>query len=221
MTDFGTPAFTRLLSEEDMSFVSAMAIRRSYRDGALVHDRGDGPAEMGIVVRGSVMLISPRGNGREILLSRVKVGQNFGDVTLSFADTCSHRAVAVGDTQIDHVTAASFHRLMERPAIAKALYTVTAYRLTVTARLLDDVRALPADVIFAKLLLNFHDSMEQAQTLEFVQENFAGYMGVSTVTLHKAMRTLKQAGLIKTGYRQIGIIDPAELRRWVMARSLD
>jgi CRP/FNR family cyclic AMP-dependent transcriptional regulator len=204
-----------------MSLVSATAVRRSYRDGELVHDRGDGPADMGIVVRGAVMLVSPRANGREILLSRIKVGQNFGDITLPFAETCTHRAIAVGDTQVDHISSTGFHRLMERPAIAKAFYTVTAYRLAMAVRMLDDVRSLPADVILANLLLSFHDGMEQAETLEFVQENFAGYMGVSLVTLNKALRSLKQLGLIKTGYRHIRIIDPDGLRRWVKSRSLD
>jgi CRP-like cAMP-binding protein len=221
MTDFGTPVLTQLLPEEEMRHVSSVSVRRCYRNGELVHDRGDGPATMGIVVRGAVMLVRPRANGRDIFLCSVKVGQNFGDITLPFAEICSHRAIAVGETQIDHISCESFQRLMGRPAIAQAFYTVAAYRLGLSVRMLDDMRSLPVDVIFAKLLLDFHDSMGQSRTLEFVQDDFASYIGVSLVTLNKTLRRLKQAALIETGYRQICIVDPDGLRRWVKARSTD
>lgn len=221
MSDFGAPTLTQLLPEEEISLLSSRAVRRCYRHGEMIHDRGDGPADMGIVVRGSVMLVSPRSNGREIYLSRVKVGQNFGDITIPFANARTHRAIAVGDTHVDHISREAFERLIERPAIAGALYKVAAYRLALAIRMLDDIRALPAHVLFAKLLLSFHDSMDNARTLEFVQEIFASYLGVSLVTLNKALRYLKEAGLIETGYRQICITDPDRLRQWLVERSPD
>lgn len=220
MTDFGTPVLTQLLSEEEMKHVSSVSVRRCYRNGELVHDRGDSPARMGIVVDGAIMLVRPREDGRDIFLCRVKAGQNFGDITLPFAKACTHRAIAIGDTQIDHITSDAFQRLMDRPAIAKAFYAVAAYRLALSIRMLDDLRSLSVDVIFAKLLLDFHDSMGQTRTLEFVQDDFASYIGVSLVTLNKSLRSLKKAGLIETGYRQICIMDPDGLRRWVKENSL-
>lgn len=221
MTDFGTPVLTQLLSEEEINLVSSLAVRRCYRNGELVHDRGDGPAKMGIVVRGSIMLVNPCANGRQLFLCRVKAGQNFGDIALPFSAICAHRAIAVGDTQIDHISNDGFRQLMERPSIAWAFYQVAAYRLALAIRMLDDLRSQPVDVIFAKLLLDFHESMGKSRTLEFVQDDFASYIGVSLVTLNKALRTLKQAGLIDTGYRQLCIVDPDGLRQWVDARMQD
>lgn len=219
MTDFGTPPLTQLLTEEEMRHISSASVRRCYRNGELVHDRGDSPARMGIVVTGEVMLMRPRSDGRDIFLCRVRAGQNFGDITLPFAKNCTHRAIAVGDTEIDHISSEAFQLLMKRPAIAQAFYTVAAYRLALSVRMLDDMRSLSADVIFAKLLLDFHDSMGQVRTLEFVQDEFASYVGVSLVTLNKTLRCLKQAGLIETGYRQICIVDPDGLRQWVKQNS--
>lgn len=221
MTDFGAPVLTQLLPEEELQLLCSVAVRRCYRHGEMVHDRGDSPSYMGVVVRGSVMLVSPRCNGREIYLSRVKIGQNFGDITIPFSESCTHRAIAAGDTQIDHISCEAFERLLDRPAIVRALYKVAAYRLSWAVEMLDDIRALPADVLFAKLLISFHDTMDNARTLEFVQENFASYLGVSLVTLNKAMRSLKEAGLIETGYRQLCITDPDRLRRWLAEKSPD
>lgn len=221
MTDFGAPVLTQLLPEEDMKLLSSMAVRRCYRSGEMIHDRGDEPTNMGIVVSGSVMLVSPRSNGREIYLSRVKPGQNFGDITIPFSNVCTHRAIAVGDTQVDHISRESFWRLEERPVIAWSLYKVAAYRLALAIRMLDDMRALPADVLFARLLLSFHESMDNARTLEFVQDKFASYLGISLVTLNKVLRGLKQAGLIETGYRQIRLTDPHRLRQWLAEKNPD
>lgn len=221
MTDFGAPVLMQLLPEEDINLLSSLAVRRCYRSGEMIHDRGDEPVNMGIVVRGSVILVNPRSNGREIYLSRVTVGQNFGDIIIPFSNICTHRAIAVGETQVDHISRGSFGKLEERPRIVNALYKVAAYRLGLAIRMLDDMRSLPAHVLVAKLLLSFHDSMDKAQTLEFVQEKFASYLGISLVTLNKSLRCLKDAGLIETGYRQICLIDPDSLRGWLAEKSPD
>lgn len=221
MRDFNAPILTQLLSPEEMSLISSLAVRRSYRAGELIHDRGDKPAYMGIVVRGAVRLMSPRSEGREIYLTRVNAGQNFGDMTLPFGKACAHRALAMEDAQVDHISGAAFTQIIQLPNIAFALYKVAAFRLALTMEILDDIRTLPADALVAKLLLSFHDSMDRPRTMEFVQDNLASYLGVSLVTLNKALRSLREAGLVATGYRQISIIDPGRLRQWLANRAPD
>jgi len=221
MRDFNAPFLTELLSADEMSLISSLAVRRSYRAGEMIHDRDDQPAYMGVVVSGAVRLVSPRHDGREIYLTRVNAGQNFGDMTLPFGNSCVHRALAIEDTQIDRITSAAFAQISEQPNIVFALYKVAAFRLALTMEMLDDMRTLPADALLAKLLLSFHESMKKPQTLDFVQENLASYLGVSLVTLNKALRSLKTAGLVETGYRQVRIIDPERLEQWLIARAPD
>lgn len=221
MRDFNAPVLTKLLSPEDIGLISSLAVRRSYRAGAMIHDRGDEPAYMGVVVTGAVRLVSPRHDGREIHLTRVNVGQNFGDMTLPFGNYCVHRALAIRDTQIDRIDSDAFAEIVEQPRIALALYKVAAYRLALTMDMLDNMRTLPADALLAKLLLSFHETGDHPRTLDFVQENLASYLGISLVTLNKALRSLKSAGLVETGYRQIKITDPRSLEQWLMARAPD
>ena len=199
MRDFNAPVLTELLSLEEMNLISSLAVRRSYRAGEMIHDRGDQPAYMGVVVGGAVRLVSPRHDGREIYLTRVNAGQNFGDMTLPFGKSCVHRALAIEDTQVDRITGTAFAQIVEQPNIAFALYKVAAFRLALTMEMLDDMRTLPADALVAKLLLSFHENMDQPGALDFVQENLASYLGVSLVTLNKALRSLKHAGLVENG----------------------
>jgi len=221
MRDFNAPILTELLSEEEMRLISSLAIRRSYRAGEMIHDRGDKPAYMGIVVSGAVRLVSPRNDGREIHLTRVDVGQNFGDMVLPFGELCTHRALAIEDAQIDRISVGAFEQIVQQPNVAYALYKVAAYRLALTMDILDDMRTLPADALVAKLLLSFHDNGDQRRTLDFVQENLASYLGVSLVTLNKALRSLKEKGLVATGYRQLKVTDPNRLRQWLAERTPD
>lgn len=221
MRDFNAPVLTELLSQEEMRLISSLAVRRSYRAGEMLHDRGDAPAYMGLVVCGAVRLVSPRHDGREIHLTRVNTGQNFGDMTLPFGERCVHRALAIKDTQVDRISGEAFAQIVQQPQIAYALYKVAAFRLALTMDMLDDMRTLPADALLAKLLLSFHDGVDQPRTLDFVQDNLASYLGVSLVTLNKALRCLREAGLVKTGYRQLTIIDPHRLRQWLANRAPD
>lgn len=221
MRDFNAPVLTELLSREDLSLITSLAVRRSYRAGEMIHDRGDTPAYMGLIVSGVLQLVSPRHDGREIYLTRVYAGQNYGDITLPFGERCEHRAIAITDTQVDRLSGEAFAQIMQKPAIALALYNVAAFRLVLTLDMLDDLRTLPADALLAKLLLSFHNGEEGPRTLDFVQDNLASYLGVSLVTLNKALRSLRQAGLVKTGYRQISITDPQLLREWLAARAPD
>ena len=50
-----------------------------------------------------------------------------------------------------------------------------------------------------------------ANRLECVQEDIANLLGMSTVTLTKALKALKSGGLIETGYRQVTISDTGKM----------
>ncbi|WP_190287048.1 helix-turn-helix domain-containing protein [Novosphingobium sp. LASN5T] len=56
-----------------------------------------------------------------------------------------------------------------------------------------------------------HHAAQGSERLDFLQEEFAGMLGISTVTLAKALRQLSRYGFIVTGYRRIRIGDPVKL----------
>lgn len=220
MTDFGSPLLARMLEPEDLAFVQSLAVRRTYRDGEMVHDRGDDNPGMGLIVRGRVKLVTPRSNGRENFNSFVHPGQHYGDACLLDRSRRIHRAIAIGETEVDHISQEDFPRLLERPAIVRALYEIAAYRLLVLIDVVDDMRALPPEVRLAKLLFMMH-RQDGRTRIDFLQEDLANLLGVSTVTLSKSLRTLRDAGLIDTGYRQVLIPDPSRMEAWLAVNDPD
>lgn len=215
MAEWGLPRLSEMLLEDELALIAAVATRRKYRDGEIVHERGDSPATIGMVVAGKIKLVYPSSEGHEIFSGLIHAGQNYGDAGYFYGQPRSHRAVAIGETVIDHLNSQAFDSLLEHPGIVRALYRAASFRLSVTLDMLDDMRALPPTARLAKLVLRMFLSSERCERLQFLQEDFAGILGVSSVTLAKSLRQLEHEGLIETGYRHIRVSDPARLEDWV------
>jgi CRP-like cAMP-binding protein len=217
----GVPKLYEMLSPPELARVESLATRRKYRDGEIVHERGDEQGAIGVVVSGRIKLVNPRSDGTEIFSGLIHTGQNYGDAGLLYGEPRLHRAVAIGETVIDHIGAAAFAQMLQDPGIVAAFYRVAAFRLSVTLAMLDDMRTLSPDVRLARLIVRMHRASNDSERLEFLQEEFAGMLGISTVTLAKALRRLERLGMVRSGYRHIRITDPARLMHWLREQNPD
>jgi CRP/FNR family cyclic AMP-dependent transcriptional regulator len=213
MADLAGPSLLALLSPAEREWLAGQGRRRSFADGAVVHERGDADPQMAVVISGRVRLVRLRSNGQQGLMAVVGAGQHFADVLMFRRQQRTHRAIAEGATELDLYDLAAFERIMERPEIVRALYRVTAERLIGTMNMLDDVRSLPREAHLAKLLLHLH-SRAKGEAIECVQDDLAGLLGVTTMTVAKGLRALREAGLIETGYRKVRVLDLVGLREW-------
>ncbi|MFA7587202.1 MAG: Crp/Fnr family transcriptional regulator [Novosphingobium sp.] len=219
MINFDIPFLDKLLTQTDLEFLRGLAVRRSFSDGEMIQDRGDADPVLALVVRGKVKLVTPLADGREIFTTVINPGQNYGDIALMTGQVKRvHRAIAVGDTEVDIVAGATVGALLDRPSIVTALYKVASARLGLLMALLDDMRAHPPEVRLARVLLLMQGN-ERGGRIDFGQEDVANLLGVSTVTLAKALKMLKKEGLIATGYRQISIPDGTRLMHWMEQRA--
>ena len=220
MTDFGVPAFSDLLSPADRAAVVALGRRQRYRAGETIHERGDPRSSMGVVVSGGVRLVRLHRDGHEMLTSKVNKGQNYGDLMIGMERARTHRAVAAANTLIDHYDAEAFARLLEIPGALLALYRVAAFRLERALEQLDDQKFAAPEVRLARLLLIKRSEPGMTDQLAWIQDDIAGLLGLSTVTVAKSLRKLKDAGLIATGYREVSILDAEGLQNWLDARDV-
>jgi CRP-like cAMP-binding protein len=208
-----------MLSPEEMAIITSHAIRRRYRNGEIIHERGDRQPAIGIVISGKIKLIYPCRDGQETFSGLIHTGQNYGDAALFHGESRAHRAIAIGETVVDHLDRNAFNQLLEHPAIVRALYLIASFRLSVALDLLDDMRLLSPEVRLAKLIARMHVAGGGSERLEFLQEDFAGMLGVSTVTLAKSLRQLERRGLVEAGYRHIRVTDPSRLAAWVQEEA--
>ncbi len=215
MTDFGSPALLHILPPEERDYLCSLGERRTFQDGELVHQHGDGDTGMGIVHSGSIKLVKSSKDGREVFLAHINPGQHYGDNVVNRRPARTHRAIAVGDTVIGHYYPDAMAKMLERPPIVRALYEIASYRLLFAIDLLDDIRTHAPELRLAKLLWTMRSAAGGRDRLECVQEDLANLMGVSTVTLAKALGALKRQSLVTTGYRQVTITDPELFAAWL------
>jgi CRP/FNR family transcriptional regulator, cyclic AMP receptor protein len=207
-----------LLSPQSRAWLASQGQRKTYEDGALVHSRGDSDAAMGIVILGQVRLFQLRPNGSHTFVSMIQPGTHYGDILLFAGKQRTHDAMAIGPTVVDHYGPAAFARLLEQPEITRALYKITAVRLGRSMAMTDDLRVLPRDAHLAKVLLNQWRLRGDSDWITSVQEDLAGMVGVTTMTLSKSLARLRELGFIETGYRKIRVLDPDALKVWLKGR---
>lgn len=220
MSTFGAPNILALLSDGERSCIAALGERRSYRDQEVIHERGDDGASLSIVIEGSVSLYRIMRDGHIIFASSVLAGQNYADAVSGVART--HRAIAQGATIVDHYDQAAFDEILNHhPAILRALYQVSSYRLALAIEMLDDFRILPTRVRLAKMILRMAKASPSDRVVLSKQEDLAQILGLSTVSVIQNLKLLAAEGLIATGYRQIKVPDLDRLELWIKAVDWD
>jgi CRP/FNR family transcriptional regulator, cyclic AMP receptor protein len=218
MADLAGPSLLAILSPAEREWLAAQGRRRRLADGVVLHERGDPDPTMAVVISGKIRLVRLRFNGQEGMTSIIGAGQHFADVLMFARRPRTHRAVAVGATELDLYGRLEFERIMERPAIVRALYRITAERLVGTMNMLEDVRHLSREAHLGKLLLHMQ-SRGKGEGIACVQEDLAGLLGVTTMTVAKSLRLLRERGLIETGYRKVRVLDLARMRAWLATQE--
>lgn len=210
------PGIITLMSEGLARRVRAAAKPTPYRDGQLIHARGDLQRGLSIVRSGAVRFGNAGDDGSYVTTTVMGPGQSFGEFTLFGDLPRTHDATAIGATIVDFLEQVRFNRLLvEAPELWRILMVATTKRLHDALELLDDFRRLPLPALTAKLLLSLPPSSEDPALVECSQADMAFTLGVSRVSIGKALAHLQKARLLVLGYRTITIRDRPALQKWL------
>lgn len=216
MSTFGAPLLLNLIGDDERHALVRLSNRVAYGNGELVHDRGDVGTALGIVVSGRVNLYRTRSSGALVFASAVEAGQNFGDIVSITGAKRTHHAVAEGQTVVDHFGQSQLDQvLIDHPTITLALYKVASYRLKTAIDMLDDARMLKTEVRLAKMLRRMVAVEGNYVVIPAMQDVLCQMLGLSSVSIVHALKSLRQLGLIETGYRQITILDLSKFDAWL------
>ena len=99
--------------------------------------------------------------------------------------------------------------------ISQALLTTTLLRSHLLLEMMDAIRRLPLPQRTARILLTMAKTSGQHHDFVCRQEELAYTIGVSRVSIGKALQTLQSLGFIRLGYRRIELCDLAAMQSWV------
>jgi CRP/FNR family transcriptional regulator len=182
-----------------------------YQAGQLIYVQGSAAERFYYIVSGRVRSYISGEDGSEKLLTDYRSGSLFGEA--AFFDQRPRVSTAVAVTgcklvsidrqQITHITA-------EEPEIAMALLKYLARTVRLLSDQLDDATFLQADQRLARLLVN---AFWTEETITTSQEELATAIGVSRVTVSRILSDFARQGILKTGYRELTLVDGEKLRQ--------
>jgi len=216
LLQFNTRPFMETLSPEVADRVRAEATVSKFANGQLIQSRGDTRAGLSIIKSGAGQMGVFGEDGTFVMMSVLGPGQTFGEVTLFTNIPRTQDFVAVGSTEIYQLSASRFRALCDHePGLLETLLSITLARSHFLLDVLDSIRRLPLRECVAKTLYSMDLTAGQHGHIQCRQADLADMIGVSRVSLSKALKDLSERGLITLGYGSITFPDPENFRDWV------
>lgn len=204
------------LSRNERRAIEEASRTVSFSDDSILSHQGQNVEVVAIVLHGHVKLSSQTPEGWTSVIDILGPGDIHGDVDLMTSGVASASAHALGHTSCAIVRERKFQSLLaKQPGIMSTLLRASAVRLR-RAEQLRGIAQSPARQAVAQVIVML------AQRFSITEPSFvidvplshgdlAGLAGKSLATCERALRTLRDDGIIQTGYRRLIVGDYANL----------
>lgn len=211
--------FLRVLPDEVIARLEAACVRRTFRDGQLVLQRGAAPDALYGIVTGEARVLARSALGREFVITYLGAGQWFGEIALLDGLARTHDVVAHGEAEILALPRREFLALLDGdPRLYKEFAALLCRKLRLTFALLEDSVLLSLPGRLAKRLLGLADDHGSAAAvgttidLHLPQEELARMLGASREAIARHLASWQKQGVLELRYGRITILDAAALQ---------
>jgi len=186
---------------------------RSFAKGQIIQQRGDTAREFWYVESGSVQIGRYGVGGRLTLFALLGAGDAFGELAFMGEFPRTVDAIAGSDCVLIRIGERELWSLMDTDAaVTRLLLKTMALTVQEAFDLIESSRNLSVPQKLAQALLQLSGNQEDGGQVMATQQDLADLVGVSRVSLGKAMTRLQGAGVIEPGYGFVTIRNRAELR---------
>ncbi|MGN9843856.1 Crp/Fnr family transcriptional regulator [Nonomuraea sp. H19] len=210
--------FLSMLTDEDRAAVRAAGRIRRWERGTTVINEGDTSDWVLVLLDGRVKVSSHTSGGTEVVLAIRGPGGLLGELTA--IDGSPRSATVTALEPITGIVVRDFPSFLESHGrIAVLLMQLISGKLRDADRKRIEYGAYDTTGRVATRLLELADRYgEQTNSglrvaLPLSQDELAGWTGASREAVSKALRTLRDRGLIETGRRRVTIHDLEGLRK--------
>lgn len=212
-----------LLSDGLQRKLVAAGQTKRFDNGQTIHTRGSGRSGLSVIMSGRVRFGMFSEDGDFIHTGLLNEGHCFGEATLFANMPRAYHADAVGETIILGVGKKHFDKLFDdNPDFARAFLGALTNRLYEALDFADDLRRLSLEAKIAKQLFRVArvGGFSADSIIPIRQIDLAYALGMSRVSIGKVLEALQKRGLIKLGYGEIKITDPARLKALIANKSV-
>jgi CRP/FNR family transcriptional regulator, cyclic AMP receptor protein len=217
----GWPAgsFLGRLSEPVRSELLRLGTRCRYLPEEQILREGDHSHHVVLLRAGITKVTAALDNGHESLLAIRVAGDVVGEMAAMDDAPRSATVTACGPISASVVRRSELrHFLREHPEAAMAIAGIVTQKLRWANRRRIEFGGYPVKVRLARVLAELaaaHGIPEPRGVVigvTLTQPELAALAGSAEVTIHKALRELREEGLLTTGYRRTTVLAPARLR---------
>lgn len=212
--------FLDALDERAQAGLRDRAVARSWPAGATLFHEGDEADHVLVVTSGLVKAVAVSDEGQTTALALRGPGEILGELAAVDGGTRSASVVAIEAVEALNIPSAAFREfLRDQPGAALALLAGVADRLRDASRRQAEFGTLDATARVARMLAELGDTygepVADGLRIDIVsQDELASLCGASREAVARALRTLRDDDVIRTGRRTVTISDVDRLRRW-------
>ena len=208
--------FWAVLADDERAVLADLGRVAVYPPGAVMCVEGDPATHVFVLVEGWVKILGVTSDGHELTLALRGRGDTVGEVAGETAGYRTATVQAVGTVRALIVPYEKFSTFLDTHSGADR-----AYRRMVTRRWNDAESRLRIRSVtsgaqrLAGLLLELADQRDRegGTAIMLTQEELASLTGASRATVTRALGNWRRRGIIRTGQRDITIIDLGALRK--------
>lgn len=182
---------------------------RRYAAGESIYLAGDAPDGMYGLGEGALEVTFPLSGEEPVTIHRAEPGFWIGEAALMAGATRLVSLSAALDSRVFHIPVGPMKELLQRdPAVWRILYEQSFDNLTTAVTLIAEGLSLSPRARIAKLLLRLADGSGRVNAN---QDEFGRLIGMTRSSVRRAIAGLVEAGVVRTGYRALEIVEPETL----------
>jgi CRP-like cAMP-binding protein len=206
------PLFSQM-ADSDLAAFASLARERRYPKGAVIVFRDDPGDALYVVAEGQVKVVLVAEDGREVILSVLRDGDFFGEMSVLDDEPRSAHVIAMEDSRLLALRRDDFQgQLKANPAVASAMLRELSHRLRradeqIGRLVLLDVNGRVASLLLALAAEEHGDKI----TRRLTHHTIAQMIGASRETVSRTLRALVERGIVDVSRKEIVLKDRATL----------
>ncbi|WP_374326084.1 Crp/Fnr family transcriptional regulator [Azonexus sp.] len=204
------------LSEEEMQRALAGTVERSFAAGAFICMKGEAVTHWMGIVDGLGKMASHWTSGKTTSLTGISSGAWFGEGSLLKEEPRRYDVMAIRETRVAFMSRGTFLWLLDHSiAFNRFMITQLNERLGQFIGMMENERMLDIDTRIARVLAALFNPVLYPGTnrlLQISQEELGYLAGVSRQRANQGLKVLEEAGLVRSEYGGINVIDLDGLR---------
>ncbi len=205
--------FFDCLSNTQLQLLARMSRERSYGKGMLVFLKGDQPTGLFVVISGTFKMACQSPRGGEKVIDLPAPGRVFGEAALLLGSPYPYYAAALSPARLLYIDGSVLYELVgASPTFAQRMMFHIAQGISSVLNDLEDYCMRAPRQRVARYLLDSVTKGDGAPvSFPALRHIFASRLGMTPEALSRALRDLKDAGVIEVCKRTTRVVDREKL----------